>query len=307
LWLTVDVFLVAAFQLTAFALIYWMQRGRIWRWLALLPAVPGFIMAINWSYQIVVPRYFLIAPDTTPEQGHWGVACSARGVWLHPVSAGADLAFERAREVLVLRQETPRNARLTMPGCAVTPIAGVLEGVDSLTGSLNTLARDSLTATVGNVNQLLARIDRNMASLETATASLSAILGKIDQGQGTLGKLINDDALYTRLDSTLINLNRILLDFEQNPKKDCSFGSLNGEIEVTFLAGLEADFRFKTFNGDVYTDFDISYLSPRHATTKRRKGKYVYKADKAFGARVGQGGPEMEFDGFNGDIYVNKK
>ncbi|MCH8874852.1 hypothetical protein IH824_19170 [candidate division KSB1 bacterium] len=99
----------------------------------------------------------------------------------------------------------------------------------------------------------------------------------------------------------------VTVDFEQNPKKDCYFGSLNGEIEVTFLAGLEADFRFKTFNGDVYTDFDISYLSPRQATTKRRKGKYVYKADKAFGARVGQGGPEIEFDGFNGDIYVNKK
>ena len=99
----------------------------------------------------------------------------------------------------------------------------------------------------------------------------------------------------------------ITVDFEQNPKKDCYFGSLNGEIKVTFLAGLEADFRFKTFNGDVYTDFDVNYLAPRHATTKRCKGKYVYKADKAFGARVGQGGPEIEFDGFNGDIYVNKK
>lgn len=99
----------------------------------------------------------------------------------------------------------------------------------------------------------------------------------------------------------------VTVDFEQNPKKDCYFGSLNGEIDVTFLASLEADFRFKTFNGDVYTDFDVSYLSPRKATTKRRRGKYVYKADKAFGARVGQGGPEFEFDGFNGDIYVNKK
>ena len=129
LWLTVDAVLVAAFQLTAFALIYWMQRGRIWRWLALLPAVPGFIMAINWSYQIVVPRYFLVALDTAPEQGHWGVACSARGVWLHPVSAGADLAFERAREALVSRLDTPRDARLTMPDCAVTPVAGVPQGV----------------------------------------------------------------------------------------------------------------------------------------------------------------------------------
>ncbi len=99
----------------------------------------------------------------------------------------------------------------------------------------------------------------------------------------------------------------VTVDFEQNPKQDCYFGSLNGEIEVTFLPGLEADFRFKTFNGDVYTDFDVNYLSPRNATTNRRRGKYVYKADKAFGARVGQGGPEFEFDGFNGDIYVNKK
>ena len=111
------------------------------------------------------------------------------------------------------------NALTTLLRAEQDRIAGVLEGVESLTGNLNTLTRDSLTATVGNVNQLLARIDRNMASLEATTASLNAILDKIDQGQGTLGKLVNDDALYTRLDSTLTNLNRILLDFEQNPKK----------------------------------------------------------------------------------------
>ncbi|MFQ5674278.1 MAG: hypothetical protein ACE5G1_00145 [bacterium] len=99
----------------------------------------------------------------------------------------------------------------------------------------------------------------------------------------------------------------VTVEFDDNPKSDCYFGSLNGEVEVTFLDGLEADFRFKTFNGEVYTDFDVSYLSPRKATTKRRGGKYVYKADKSFGARVGRGGPEIEFDAFNGDIYVTKK
>ena len=130
LWLAVDAALVAAIQLAALGLFYWMLRGRrAWRWLALLPAVPGFIMALNLSYQIAVPRYFLVAPDAAPEQGHWGVACSVPGVWLHPVSAGPGLAFERAREVLISRWDAPRNARLTMPGCAVTPVAGVPEGV----------------------------------------------------------------------------------------------------------------------------------------------------------------------------------
>ena len=96
--------------------------------------MPGFIVALNLSYQIAVPRYFLIAPDTAPEQGHWGVACSVRGARLHPVSAGAGLAFERAREAWILRRETPRYARLGMPGCDVTPVAVVPEGVGGEVG-----------------------------------------------------------------------------------------------------------------------------------------------------------------------------
>ena len=111
------------------------------------------------------------------------------------------------------------NALSTLLRAEQDRISGVLEGVETLTGNLNTLTRDSLTATVGNVNALLAQIDQNMASLEATTTSLNAILGKIDQGEGTLGKLVNDDSLYTKLDITLTNLNRILLDFEQNPKK----------------------------------------------------------------------------------------
>ena len=95
--------------------------------------------------------------------------------------------------------------------------------------------------------------------------------------------------------------------FDRNPESDCYFGSLNGRIEVKFQPGFSADLRFKTFNGEVYTDFPVSYLSPRKATRKRDNGKFVYKSDKSFWARVGDGGPEIEFDGFNGDIYVVKQ
>ena len=40
---------------------------------------------------------------------------------------------------------------------------------------------------------------------------------------------------------------------------------------------------------------------------RRKGGKFIYKADRSFGARVGDGGPEMQFDGFNGDIHVIEK
>ena len=97
---------------------------------------------------------------------------------------------------------------------------------------------------------------------------------------------------------------QLTVEFDENPDSDCYFGSLNGKIQVAFQSGFSADLRFKTFNGDVYTDFPITYLNTRKPSRKREKGKFVYKSDRSFGARVGRGGPEIEFDGFNGEIHV---
>ena len=65
----------------------------------------------------------------------------------------------------------------------------------------------------------LDRLDRTLASLESTTAGIDAIVSKIEQGEGTLGLLVNDPSLYHQLDSTLTTLNRILLDFERDPKR----------------------------------------------------------------------------------------
>ena len=82
---------------------------------------------------------------------------------------------------------------------------------------------------------------------------------------------------------------------------------MNGDVKVTFLDGLSADFRLKTFNGEAYTDFEVTHV-PDIATTKEsKKGKYIYKSNRRTRVRVGKGGPEIEFDGFNGDIKILKK
>ncbi|MFQ5629088.1 MAG: DUF4097 domain-containing protein [bacterium] len=95
--------------------------------------------------------------------------------------------------------------------------------------------------------------------------------------------------------------------YAKNPAGDCYFGSLNGDVEVALLSGLSADLQFKTFNGKVYTDFDFASLPAKIQTSKkRRKGKFVYKTNEYFGVRVAQGGPELQFDAFNGSIYVKE-
>ncbi len=49
-------------------------------------------------------------------------------------------------------------------------------------------------------------------NLDTAANQLNDILAKIKRGEGTLGKLVNDERLYQEVQTTLNNLNNILAD-----------------------------------------------------------------------------------------------
>ncbi|MBZ5538710.1 MAG: hypothetical protein LAO31_22410 [Acidobacteriia bacterium] len=95
--------------------------------------------------------------------------------------------------------------------------------------------------------------------------------------------------------------------FSRNPSAESYFGSLNGNVEVAFRPDLSADLRFKTFNGGAYTDFPVTALPNLTPVHERTNGKFVYKSNRFFGARVGAGGPELKFDAFNGDIRITKR
>jgi len=44
-----------------------------------------------------------------------------------------------------------------------------------------------------------------------------ALLLTLDEGEGTLGRLLNEPDLHEQLELTLESLNRIIRDFEENP------------------------------------------------------------------------------------------
>jgi len=92
--------------------------------------------------------------------------------------------------------------------------------------------------------------------------------------------------------------------FTANPGADCYFGSLNGNVEIAFRPQLSANVLLKTFNGQVYSDFPVSYLPSGKPTKKTKDGKFIYQSNDFFGVRVGDGGPELKFDAFNGDIRI---
>jgi hypothetical protein len=96
--------------------------------------------------------------------------------------------------------------------------------------------------------------------------------------------------------------------FVSAPRAASLFKTVNGDVIVTTPEGLAADLRMKTFNGGLYTDFDVQTL-PSQALVKaeRRDGMYVYRSTGFTTVRAGGGGPELTLDTLNGDVRVLKR
>jgi hypothetical protein len=95
--------------------------------------------------------------------------------------------------------------------------------------------------------------------------------------------------------------------FDKNPGEDCSFGTINGDVKLYFQPSLSADFYLKTMNGEAFTDFEVSSLPVRTKKSRADKGRKIYKLGHSSGIRAGNGGPEIEMNTLNGDMFILSK
>ena len=73
-------------------------------------------------------------------------------------------------------------------------------------------------------------VEQLTAGLQSTTTKLDGIVGRLETGQGTAAKLLNDPALHDDLRGTVNKLNSLLDDFKANPRKylDFSFSIFGG-------------------------------------------------------------------------------
>jgi len=98
--------------------------------------------------------------------------------------------------------------------------------------------------------------------------------------------------------------------FRRHPDGPCSFKSVRGDVEVDLPGEPSADFRIKTMNGEVYTDFDVTSLPKAAPVREERRdegGTYIYRSEGFFGVRAGRGGPEIKLETLTGDILIAKR
>jgi phospholipid/cholesterol/gamma-HCH transport system substrate-binding protein len=83
-----------------------------------------------------------------------------------------------------------------------------------------------LESTLKRVDKLVERLDGTVGTLDKSSKSLESILGRMDRGEGTLGKLSTDETLYknaseasANLNKATVELNKLLADFQEHPRK----------------------------------------------------------------------------------------
>lgn len=135
---------------------------------------------------------------------------------------------------------------------AGSKVKEVLDNTSSLTGSLdNTLKKQgnnidgimrnlkalsaSLVQTEKSFKPIIAKVDniaseaeklelsKTIQNTNKTIAELNAVLETINKGQGTLGNLIKNDSLYNNLERLTNDLDKVLIDFRENPKKYVHF------------------------------------------------------------------------------------
>ena len=101
-----------------------------------------------------------------------------------------------------------------------TQLPGIMSDINTVTGDLKKVSGDLRQIEFA---ELFARIDHTVNNLQVFSE-------KLNSSEGTIGKLMNDNALYDNLNTTVGSVNELVVDLKANPKRYVHF-SLFGARE----------------------------------------------------------------------------
>jgi phospholipid/cholesterol/gamma-HCH transport system substrate-binding protein len=96
----------------------------------------------------------------------------------------------------------------------------ILSNLDNVTEQLKTA---NLPQTVESIKGTFEKTGTTVEELDVTIKELKGVIAKINSGEGTLGKLSKDDKLYDSLEDASSNLNALLEDLKENPKRYVNF------------------------------------------------------------------------------------
>lgn len=85
--------------------------------------------------------------------------------------------------------------------------------INNFSSVSDTLARANIAGTINKTNEVL--------------QATSEIMSKVQRGEGSLGMLINDENLYKKLSETAADLDKLMIDIRENPRRYLNFSIIS--------------------------------------------------------------------------------
>jgi len=103
----------------------------------------------------------------------------------------------------------------------------ILDELESITKTFNE-NDENISASLKNISSITDSIEHSqiksaILNLNNAAKETNNILTEINSGRGSVGKIVNSDSLYIQLNNVSKNLDQLITDLRQNPKKYVHF------------------------------------------------------------------------------------
>ncbi len=176
---------------------------------------------------------------------------------VEPVQKKAELIIGKMDSILtsvnsILNPDFQKNVNKSFNSIAATlsSLEGTSKKVDGLVGtegkrisailanaeaiSLNLRNNNQkINAILTNINTITDQVaasnfKQTIDNANKAVADLQSIVTKVNNGQGSLGMLVNDTKMYDNLNSASKNLDNLIIDLKENPKRYVHFSVFGG-------------------------------------------------------------------------------
>ena len=150
---------------------------------------------------------------------------------LENVIVSADSLFLGVNQILNKNTRASLNKSVKNLEYTIAGVRKTVESVNSMLDSSSTDLKETvrntkyITENLSKVSDTLANsnLGEIMRKAEQTLVSVNSLLDGIDKGKGTLGKLVNDTAMYDNLTNVSKELEELLREMKLNPKRFVHF------------------------------------------------------------------------------------
>lgn len=142
-----------------------------------------------------------------------------------------DKSFNSVAATLASLEATSKKVD-NLVGSEGTRISSILANVEAISSNLKN-NNEKINGILKNINSITdqvaaANFKQTIDNANKAVADLQSIVSKVNNGQGTLGLLVNDTKMYDNLNNASMNLDKLIIDLKENPKRYVHFSVFGG-------------------------------------------------------------------------------